>query len=65
MCGFYPVDFLSGISGALFYDQAIAIVIGQGVSLVVGVTTSATIYYLLYKNGKGRSTDKVCKEDQS
>jgi len=28
---FIPLIFLSGISGALFYDQAMAIVIGQGV----------------------------------
>jgi multidrug efflux pump subunit AcrB len=49
---FIPLIFLSGISGALFYDQAIAIVIGQGVSLLVGITLLPTIYYLLYKNGK-------------
>lgn len=49
---FVPLIFLSGISGALFYDQAIAIVIGQGVSLLVGVTLLPTIYYLLYRNGR-------------
>ncbi|HLN22268.1 MAG TPA: efflux RND transporter permease subunit [Bacteroidales bacterium] len=49
---FVPLIFLSGISGALFYDQAISIVIGQGVSLLVGVTLLPTIYYLLYKNGR-------------
>jgi len=49
---FIPLIFLSGIAGALFYDQAIAIVIGQGVSLLVGITLLPTIYYLLYKNGR-------------
>ncbi|MGI6323064.1 MAG: efflux RND transporter permease subunit [Bacteroidales bacterium] len=49
---FIPLIFLSGIAGALFYDQAIAIVIGQGVSLFVGITLLPTIYYLLYRNGK-------------
>jgi len=49
---FVPLIFLSGIAGALFYDQAIAIVIGQGVSLLVGITLLPTIYYLLYKNKK-------------
>jgi multidrug efflux pump subunit AcrB len=49
---FVPLIFLSGISGALFYDQAIAIVIGQGVSLLVGITLLPTIYFLLYKNGR-------------
>src|SRR5665647_847732 len=60
---FIPLIFLSGISGALFYDQAIAIVIGQGVSLLVGVTLLPTVYYLLYKNGKvgllGRFVKKI------
>jgi len=49
---FIPLIFLSGISGALFYDQAIAIIIGQGVSLLVGITLLPTIYYLLYRNGR-------------
>ncbi len=60
---FIPLIFLSGISGALFYDQAIAIVIGQGVSLIVGITLLPTVYYLLYKNGKegflGRFVKKI------
>ncbi|HOK26326.1 MAG TPA: efflux RND transporter permease subunit [Bacteroidales bacterium] len=46
---FIPLIFLSGIAGALFYDQAIAIVIGQGVSLIVGITLLPTLYYLIYK----------------
>ena len=59
---FIPLIFLSGISGALFYDQAVAIVIGQGVSLLVGITLLPTIYYLLYKNGKvGKMTKFVQK----
>ena len=33
---FLPLSFLSGISGALFYDQAMAITIGLFVSLLVG-----------------------------
>jgi multidrug efflux pump subunit AcrB len=49
---FIPLIFLSGISGALFYDQAIAIVIGQGVSLLVGITLLPTVYNLLYKSKK-------------
>jgi multidrug efflux pump subunit AcrB len=49
---FIPLIFLSGIAGALFYDQAIAIVIGQGVSLLVGITLLPTIYYLFYRSGR-------------
>ena len=59
---FIPLIFLSGISGALFYDQAIAIVIGQGVSLLVGVTLLPTIYYLLYKNGKEGALTRLVKK---
>jgi multidrug efflux pump subunit AcrB len=59
---FVPLIFLSGISGALFYDQAIAIVIGQGVSLLVGITLLPTIYYLLYKNGKEGIITKLVKK---
>jgi len=59
---FIPLIFLSGISGALFYDQAIAIVIGQGVSLLVGITLLPTIYYLLYKNGKEGMLTKLVKK---
>lgn len=59
---FIPLIFLSGISGALFYDQAIAIVIGQGVSLMVGTTLLPTIYYILYKNGREGVLTKLVKK---
>ena len=59
---FVPLIFLSGISGALFYDQAIAIVIGQGVSLLVGITLLPTIYYLLYRNGKEGAMTRFVKK---
>ncbi|MDO9579304.1 MAG: efflux RND transporter permease subunit, partial [Bacteroidales bacterium] len=59
---FVPLIFLSGISGALFYDQAIAIVIGQGVSLLVGITLLPTIYYLIYKNGKEGALTRFVKK---
>ncbi|NMC39481.1 MAG: efflux RND transporter permease subunit [Bacteroidales bacterium] len=59
---FIPLIFLSGISGALFYDQAIAIVIGQGVSLLVGITLLPTIYYLVYKSGKEGILTKLVRK---
>ena len=49
---FIPLIFLSGMAGALFYDQAIAIAIGLFVSLVVSVTLLPTAYRLLYLRGK-------------
>jgi len=59
---FIPLIFLSGISGALFYDQAIAIVIGQGVSLFVGITLLPTIYYMLYRKGREGVLTKLVKK---
>lgn len=49
---FVPLIFLSGTAGALFYDQAIAIIIGQGVSLLVGIMLLPTVYHLIYRSGK-------------
>ncbi len=46
---FIPLIFLSGIAGALFYDQAIAIAIGQGISLLVSITLTPTLYHLVHK----------------
>lgn len=59
---FIPLIFLSGISGALFYDQAIAIVIGQGVSLLVGITFLPTIYYLMYKHSGTGNLTRIVKK---
>ncbi|MBN2166685.1 MAG: efflux RND transporter permease subunit [Marinilabiliaceae bacterium] len=49
---FVPLIFLSGISGALFYDQAIAISIGLGSSLIVSITLIPVLFRLFYAEGK-------------
>ncbi len=49
---FIPLIFISGITGALFYDQAMAITIGLMVSLAVSVTLLPVYYRLLYRNDK-------------
>ena len=49
---FLPLIFLSGIAGALFYDQAMAITIGLGVSLLVSVFLLPTLYRLFHKGQK-------------
>ena len=52
-CAVYiPLIFISGITGALFYDQAIAITISQFASLMIGITVLPVYYLLLYRNGK-------------
>ncbi len=48
---FLPLLFLSGITGALFYDQAIAVSIGLGSSLLVSILLIPVIYKQL-KNRK-------------
>ncbi len=45
---FIPLIFVQGISGALFYDQAMAIAIGLIVSLLVSITLLPTYYKLFY-----------------
>jgi multidrug efflux pump subunit AcrB len=52
-CAVYiPLIFIGGITGALFYDQAIAITISQFVSLIIGVTVLPVYYKLMFKNGE-------------
>lgn len=51
---FLPLSFLSGISGALFYDQAMAITIGLSVSLLVSVTLVPLLYHLFHFKDTGK-----------
>ncbi len=48
---FIPLIFLSGISGALFYDQAVAVVIGHFASLLVSITIIPVYYKIIYSKG--------------
>ncbi|MDY0348912.1 MAG: efflux RND transporter permease subunit [Tenuifilaceae bacterium] len=50
---FVPLVFLSGLSGAMFHDQALSISIGLSVSFFVSITLLPTVYYHL--NLKGAS----------
>lgn len=43
---FVPLVFISGVSGALFYDQAMAVGIGLLASLLVSVTLIPVLYHL-------------------
>ncbi|WP_423128782.1 efflux RND transporter permease subunit [Gaoshiqia sp. Z1-71] len=52
---FIPMIFISGISGAMFYDQAMAITVGLLVSLAVSVILLPVYYRLVYRrNGTSR-----------
>lgn len=49
---FIPLIFFSGIAGAMFFDQAVAITIGLAVSFMVSITLLPTLYYLLQRKNK-------------
>lgn len=55
---FVPLIFLSGISGALFYDQAMAVTIGLFASLIVSVTLIPVLYNLFYKSTNHNKVDE-------
>lgn len=52
---FVPLIFLSGLAGAIFYDQAISIVIGIITSLLVSIILLPPLYKLIY-SGKASTT---------
>lgn len=58
---FLPLLFLSGISGALFYDQAIAVVIGLAISLVVAITLLPVLYKLFHRHNSKRQQLHILK----
>lgn len=46
---FLPLIFLSGIAGALMYDEAISVSIGLSVSYITGITFMPVVYRLAYR----------------
>ncbi len=52
---FVPLVFLSGISGALFYDQAMAVAIGLTVSLMVSVIVIPVYFRLFYRESSRKN----------
>ncbi|MDR3094901.1 MAG: efflux RND transporter permease subunit, partial [Bacteroidales bacterium] len=48
VCIFIPLIFLSGIAGALFYDQAMGVAIGLGTSLIVSITLLPVLYRVVF-----------------
>ncbi|MDR0765599.1 MAG: efflux RND transporter permease subunit, partial [Odoribacteraceae bacterium] len=45
---FLPLIFMSGIAGALFFDQAFSVTVGLLVSYVTGITLIPVLYKLIY-----------------
>ncbi len=59
---FVPLIFLSGIAGALFYDQAMAVAVGLFSSLFVAVLVIPVYYRLLYRNRGVKDENKYLKK---
>jgi multidrug efflux pump subunit AcrB len=49
VCIFVPMIFLSGIAGALFFDQAMGVSIGLSTSLMVAITLLPVLYRALFR----------------
>ena len=59
---FIPLIFIEGITGALFYDQAMAITIGLFASLAVSITILPVYYMLLFRKGKTNKIDRLMQK---
>jgi len=57
VCIFVPLVFMSGIAGALFYDQAMGVTIGLGTSLLVAITLLPVLYRIVFRRKSERSLD--------
>ena len=53
---FVPLVFMSGIAGALFYDQAFAVSVGLLVSYLTGIMLLPVLYYLVYRTLNGQQS---------
>lgn len=61
---FIPLIFLSGMGGALFYDQAMAVTIGMFISLVVSITLLPVYYRLMYLKNPDMESGKLFKRQK-
>ena len=52
---FVPLVFVSGIAGALFYDQAVSVSLGLAASYIVGIIFLPVAYRIVYGNKKIKS----------
>jgi multidrug efflux pump subunit AcrB len=46
---FLPLIFLSGMAGALFYDEAVSVSLGNGASFIVAITILPVLFALFYR----------------
>ncbi|MDR1755696.1 MAG: efflux RND transporter permease subunit [Culturomica sp.] len=56
---FLPLIFLSGIAGAIFFDQAVSVTIGLGVSYLTGILLLPVLYKVVYAAKKKRPLEEL------
>ncbi len=56
---FVPLVFMSGIAGALFYDQAFAVTAGLAMSCFTGILLLPVLYNLLHRKETGKDRDEI------
>ncbi|MCM1109065.1 MAG: efflux RND transporter permease subunit [Clostridium sp.] len=56
---FLPLIFMSGIAGAVFYDQALAITLSLGVSYVTAITFLPVLCKLMFRRQKGGAAESA------
>ena len=58
---FVPLIFMSGIGGALFYDEAFSVTVGQITSYFTGIMLLPVLYYLVYRTGIHRKKSWISR----
>ena len=51
---FIPLVFMSGIAGAIFFDEAFSVTVGLMVSYFTGIILLPVLYFLVYRMGMGK-----------
>ncbi len=65
-CAVYiPLIFISGITGAMFYDQALAVTVSQFASLGVAVTLIPVYYRILYRSEETNRVNRFLEKISS
>lgn len=59
---FIPLIFLSGVAGALFYDQAMAVTIALFSSLFVSILVIPVYFYLFFKKQQSRDKEDFFRQ---
>ena len=62
---FVPLIFLSGMAGAIFFDQAFSVTVGLLVSYVTGIIFIPVLYKIIYSIRRPRWLDRFSRRQQA